>query len=133
MEMTQFQRDLIRMWDSVRTHHKGHIKCLGVSCDKCPLVGHVCGTHGTTFYAEKTIEIVSSWAKEHPIVTNELKFKEDWGCEPKSIGGIYLCPSYFGFEECVSPFGQSATNPYCVECEKKFWGSEYKPPKKEGE
>lgn len=129
MEMTQYQWNLIRMWDSLRTDDKGSNKCGAVRCDKCPLRDSVCEA-GHLFNTEKAIEIVTQWAKEHPIVTNEDKFKEDWGCEPKSIGGIYLCPSYFGVEECESPFGQSATNPSCVECEKKFWHSEYKEPKK---
>ncbi len=126
--MTQFQRDLVRMWDSVRTHHKGNIKCLGVSCDKCPLVSHVCGTHGTTFYAEKTIEIVSNWAKEHPIVTMADKYKEVLGVEPKEKGGDgYICPHFAGFAnvEC--------RDKSCEVCKDEFWNSEYKPPKKEGE
>lgn len=131
MEMTQFQRDLVRMWDSVRTHHKGNIKCLGVSCDKCPLVSHVCGTHGTTFYAEKTIEIVTQWAKEHPLVTMVDKFKEVFGVKPVDIESekkSLACPQNVGFGIDINCSAQS-----CVECTEKFWGAEYKPPKKEGE
>ena len=127
MEMTQFQRDLVRMWDSVRTHRKGHIKCLGVPCDKCPLVGHVCGTQGTTFYAEKTIEIVTQWAKEHPFITNEQKYKEVFGVEPKNERGEYVCPTWAGFDICDKDAICSR------ECTENFWTSEYKEPKKEGE
>lgn len=134
MEMTQFQRDFVRMLDSMREECKGETTCVGIGdkeCEECPLTTF-CGDNDVCFNAEKIIEIVTQWAKEHPFVTSEQKFKEDWGREPKSIGGIYLCPSYFGFEECESPFGQSATNPSCIECEKKFWNAEYKEPKKEG-
>ena len=136
--MTEYQKNLVRMWDSIRTDddNKGKLTCAGTLCIECPLE-KVCSTDvkcpGRWRNAEKAIEIVTQWAKEHPFVTNEQKFKEDWGCEPKSIGGIYLCPSYFGFEECESPFGQSATNPSCIEREKKYWQSEYKPPKADKE
>lgn len=128
MEMTQYQKDLVRMWDSVRTHHKGNIKCLGVSCDKCPLVGHVCGTHGTTFYAEKTIEIVTQWAKDHPLVTMKDKYKEVFGVEPKGKSGASVCPRAVGFDDVECKIGGG-----CEDCRNEFWQSEYKEPKKEGE
>lgn len=75
----------------------------------------------------------SSEGDKVPIVTNEQKFKEDWGCEPKSIDFFYLCPSYFGIEECTSPFSCSFNSPFCEVCKEKFWKSEYKPPKTDKE
>lgn len=130
MEMTQYQKDLVRMWDSLRILQRGRTDCVGVSCQDCPLNGHACVHRGAIFNAEKAIEIVTNWAKDHPIVTNEDKFKKDWGCEPKSIGGIYLCPSYFGFDKCTNPFGESCDQ-ICDKCKEKFWKSEYKEPKRE--
>ena len=133
--MTQYQKDFVRMADSIRKTNKGEMSCDGVECRDCPL-HDVCASIRVgrrSLYVEDIMKAVYEWAKDHPVMTYEQKFKEDWGREPKSIGGIYLCPSYFGFEDCGTPFGQSISNPICIECEKKFWNSEYKPPQKEGE
>lgn len=126
MEMTQYQKDLVRMWDSLRTDYKGSHNCCPILCEQCPLNKGACSGDGfthTIFNAEKAIEIVTQWAKEHPIVTNEDKFKEVWGKEPK-VNGTYICPPVRTSLLCSKN---------CGECRKTFWGSEYKPPKEEGE
>ena len=72
---------------------------------------------------------MTRWAKEHPIVTNEDKYKEVWGVEPKSASGLYICPPTIMPEDvCVK-----ATATTGEKCTKSFWQSEYKPPKKEDE
>ena len=133
MEMTQYQKDLVRMWDSLRDKHNDAPTCVDVNCEACPLRDCCFGDDGNiSFNAEKSIEIVTQWAKDHPVTTNEDKFKEDWGNKPSSIGGIYLCPSYFGFDKCKKPFGVSCGKA-CEKCKEKFWKSEYKPPKADKE
>lgn len=64
----KYQKELIRMWDSVRDDNKGYPGCRGVKCKKCPLydikwddIG--CGD---SIYAVKMINIVEKWSKEHP-------------------------------------------------------------------
>lgn len=64
----KYQKELIRMWDSVRDDNKGYPGCRGVKCKKCPLydikwddIG--CGD---SIYAVKMINIVEKWSNEHP-------------------------------------------------------------------
>ena len=128
MEMTQFQRNLIRMWDSLRETNKGKSKCMGVKCSLCPLNEIVCNTDDIIFNVEKGIEVVAQWAKDHPVITYVDKYKEVFGVEPKLNNGTYLCPRYLGFNEVKCESGA-----YCEHCKDKFWHSEYKEPKKEGE
>lgn len=123
MEMTQYQKDLVRMWNSLEGHKKGSTECIGVSCRDCPLDNNVCKPYN----AEKAIEIVTQWAKEHPIVTMADKYKEVFGVEPKNERGEYVCPAWAGFEICDK-------EAICSKgCNEAFWNSEYKEPKKEGE
>lgn len=86
-EMTkeEYKKNLIRMFDSLRTKNKGEENCDGISCSNCPFNRKVCNTGKLIFYSfkaiEKAIEIVENWAKEHPIVTNADKFREVFGFE----------------------------------------------------
>ena len=131
MEMTQYQKDLVRMWDSLRPIvYKGARSCGGVSCDRCPFENTVCHNddNGVSFNSEKAIEIVTQWAKDHPIVTYEQKYEETFGVKPRTVNGNLPCPRNVGFNckcEKIGAWGK---------CTNEFWGSEYKPPKtgKEG-
>lgn len=81
-ELTQYQKDLIRMWDSMREDCKGSEYCDYVSCLDCPLYGEVCfdgnEISGLTFMfdAEKAVEIVTQWAKDHPVEMKEVNQNE---------------------------------------------------------
>lgn len=132
MEMTQFQRDFVRMLDSMREEHKGETTCVGIGdkeCEECPLTTF-CGDNDICFNAEKIIEIVTGWAKEHPVKTNADKFKEVWGREPKNRDDMYYCPIPFGKLDCA---GRPDEDMSCEECRKTFWKSEYKKPKTDKE
>ena len=52
-ELTRYQKDLIRMWDSLRTEvFKGVRTCAGVLCSKCPFDHATCSTDdGKIWYA----------------------------------------------------------------------------------
>ena len=66
-KMTEFQKNLVRMWDSLRDTHKNAPTCGDVNCDACPLDECCFGNNGNiTFNSEKAIEIVTQWAKDHP-------------------------------------------------------------------
>jgi len=132
MEMTQYQRDFVRMADSIRKTNKGEMSCDGVECAECPL-SCVCASlriGRRMLYVEDAMKAVREWAEKHPTATNEDKFIEVFGHKPSSIGGVYLCPSYFGFDECTKPFGESHGQA-CDKCKERFWKSEYKDPKRE--
>ncbi len=97
--MTQYQKDFVRMLDSMRDTCKGATTCVGIGdkeCEECPLTTF-CLDDDVCFNAEKIIEIVTQWAKEYPIVTNEQKYKGVFGVEPKGRGGDYVCPRSVGF------------------------------------
>ena len=133
-QMTQYQKDLVRMWDSLREQYKGEPRCVKVCCTSCPL-NECCNSKGNiSFNAEKSIEVVTRWAKEHPIVTYEQKYEETFGVEPRkvSISGIvtadYSCPKGAGF--CANIDCQDIQ---CSRCKEDFWKSEYKLPEKGGE
>ena len=128
--MTEYQKNLIRMWDSLRKDCKGKERCNGVACDDCPL-NVVCkgeGIQTRMFNIEKATEIVTQWAKEHPVITNEDKYKEVFGVEPKNESGQYVCPRYAGFFK--GEIDNCALIDGCIRCTKDFWQSEYKEPKK---
>ena len=130
-QMTQYQKDLVRMWDSLRTENKGAPNCGSVLCAKCPFYRVVCTSNcytGVSFNAEKAIEIANDWAKEHPVKTNADKFKEAWGCEPKNRDDMYYCPRPFGKPDCS---GTPDEDMSCEECRKAFWEAEYVEPKAE--
>lgn len=63
-----FKKELVRMWDSLRTTNVGEKKCMGVSCDDCPLCDTNCESSTNAF---EMIEIVEKWAKEN----HQKKFK----------------------------------------------------------
>ena len=133
-QMTQFQKDLVRMWDSLRTENKGAPNCGSVLCAKCHFYRTVCTSYchtGVSFNAEKAIEIVTQWAKDHPVKTNEDKYKEDWGVEPRNEKGVLCCPKYMGLLKDLSKCHPISGE--CDACKEEFWGSEYVEPKKEGE
>lgn len=71
MTKEEYQKTLVRMWDSVRTEYKGNSHyCAGVACKDCPikpLCGEVINYYGT-------IELVEKWGKEHPVETNGSEF-----------------------------------------------------------
>ena len=69
---------------------------------------------------KKQVEIVEKWSKEHPIVTNAMKFKEVFGCEPYETMTIRYCPPVaYRTSKCMRN---------CEEC-KVWWDEEWKEPK----
>lgn len=116
MTKEEYQKNLIRMWDSVRTDNKGAENCGGVRCLDCPLCMKAqCGPVNSFEY----IDLVENWAKEHPFQTNADKFREVFGFKPYTKNCI-------NGEEKVS-----CTNCQCFydgECaaHNRFWNAEYK-------
>lgn len=71
----EYQRITIRMWDSLRSIHKGEQNCEGVVCETCPfkkLRLELNGCCGAYMNAVKAIEIVEQWGKEHWAFLHQL-------------------------------------------------------------
>lgn len=118
MTKEEYQRNLIRMFDSIRSNHKGEETCDGMDCCDCPFNEEVCradGIKGVLFHSYEAIEVVENWAKENPIVTNADKFREVFGFEPLPI------------QSCVNSQKCENCEYYCdydaINC---FWDKEYK-------
>lgn len=78
----EFQKDIVRMFDSLRTRdYEGESRCccIYVKCKTCPLRDICIKREGFKYYSFETIEKVYRWAKEHPIVTNIDKLVEMFG------------------------------------------------------
>lgn len=86
-----YKENVIRMFDSIRSEHKGEENCAGVACYDCPFFEKICNMGGIirrhphecvenigrfVIHPYETIEIVENWVKEHPVVTNAMKFEE---------------------------------------------------------
>lgn len=121
MTKEEYQKNLVRMYDSLRTEHIGDRNCRGIYCEDCPFNGKVCNIGEKNFHAHEAIEIVENWAKEHPVKTNADKFQDVfgfdmticWDDKPSCDG----CPFYDGIGKCNS--------------KEKFWDAEYKEQTKE--
>lgn len=73
MTKEEYNRETVRMWDSVRTNSKGEHTCSGVQCEDCPLyyvsVCHsynVVNAYDVYEKAIKCIDYVERWSKDHP-------------------------------------------------------------------
>ena len=94
----KYQKELIRMWESVRDDNKGYPGCRGVKCKKCPLYDIKWDDIGCGYsiYAVKMINIVEKWSKEHPKKYKVSKFEFDFLEENlKWVEGAY----YLKFSE----------------------------------
>lgn len=121
MTKEEYKKNVIRMWDSLRTERKGEENCVEVACGDCPLYKKACGP----FYVFEALELVEKWAEEHHIKTNADKFKE--------VFGLDMAPIH----SCVNPKGTCSDCKYSYEDDcyvsDRFWNAEYVEPRKEGE
>lgn len=91
-------------------------------CNCCPLVNRPYGESCDSIDPHGAVVLVEQWAKEHPVVTNAMKFNEVFRMEPINSNGIYLCPPRtVRARDCPDD---------CGKC-RKWWDEEYKEPPKE--
>lgn len=64
-----YKKELIRMWDSLRTNHQGERTCSGVQCEDCQL--YYGANSCKAFDAFEMIESVEEWSRGH----QQKKFK----------------------------------------------------------
>ena len=64
MNKEEYKKEIVRMWDSLRTINKGKSSCDGVLCGDCPLsLFDGCSSAEDIFDIYKTVE---EWSNEHP-------------------------------------------------------------------
>lgn len=81
----------------------------GTGCNCCPLVDRPYGESCDSIDPHGAVVLVEQWAKEHPVMTNAVKFKEVFG---RDIEDCLIDPKLYGM---------STT----------WWDDEYKEPPKE--
>lgn len=124
MTKEEYKRNIVRMFDSIRSNNKGEKKCRGINCEDCPFDGKICNTGEKAFRVYEAIEIVEQWAEQHPVKTNSQKFEEVFGFKPYT-------------KNCINGDEKvSCTNCQCFydgECavSKLFWDAEYNEKTKE--
>ena len=74
MNKEEYEKEIVRMWDSLRTINKGKSSCDGVLCGDCPLsLFDGCSSAEDIFDIYKTVE---EWSKEHqPKKLTRLEFE----------------------------------------------------------
>lgn len=94
-------------------------------CAECPAHGVICGTIGEVNDAERLVQIVEAWAKEHPHKTRQSEFLEQWPEARVDKYGIpFICPVAIaknqGDEDgwCANPMED------CRKCRREFWTQE---------
>lgn len=110
MDAVEFIRERNRMCK----HFRG--------CNQCPADGMICSTIWEMNDAERLVQIVEEWAKEHPHKTRQRKFLEQWPTAKIDKSG-YLD---------VCPYTVSATHDggcvrectKCQDCRREFWMQE---------
>ena len=65
MTKEEYEKEIVRMWDTLRDKHIGTDSCYGVKCEKCPLAGfkHGCSSALSALDIYNTVEV---WSNEHP-------------------------------------------------------------------
>ena len=69
--------------------------------------------------AEKVVQIVEQWAKEHPVKTRQSEFLNLFPDASLLTGNVNVCPNslYEGKCDC-------AQYPNCFSCKREFWSQE---------
>lgn len=102
------------------------------NCPECPLhekfqedgyvYGYVYCIADVKEYAEKAVQIVEQWGKEHPIKTRQSEFLEKFPDAPINEGDGILCV-YPCYVEGAKKIG-CANGKGCNDCRKEYWLNE---------
>lgn len=91
-------------------------------CAECPAHGVICGTIGEVNDAERLVQIVEAWVKEHPRKTRQSVFLKQWPGAIVEDGVLILCPKVvMGRKEWMEK-GCGGTK--CNSCRREFWMQE---------
>lgn len=94
-------------------------------CAECPAHGVICGTIGETNDAERLVQIVEAWAKEHPRKTRQDEFLEQYPeADLDKYGVLRCCPCFISpaYREREGRCKQPEKR--CTDCRREFWMQE---------
>lgn len=95
------------------------------SCAECPANGVICGTIGETNDAERLVQIVEAWAKEHPRKTRQDEFLERWPeAQVDKDGILFICPANIAKNQRGEYGGCANPMEPCPKCRRRFWQQE---------
>lgn len=95
------------------------------SCAECPANGVICGTIGETNDAERLVQIVEAWAKEHPRKTRQDEFLEQYPeARVDKDGILVICPAAIAKKKRDEYGGCASPTWNCPECRRRFWQHE---------
>ena len=94
-------------------------------CAECPANDVICGTIGETNDAERLVQIVEAWAKEHPHKTRQSVFLEQWPeARIYDNGVLGVCPAVISLSHRSDGGGCLYPRKECGECRREFWMQE---------
>ncbi len=126
MTKEEYQKTLIRMWDSLRGDAcKGDSNCNGVKCTICPLKP-ICRKENIFLDIYDVIEFVEKWAKEHPAKTNREVFMEAMQEKFGDALDLDILNGMLDEQGCNLINGECHSSGSCKTCDQsKFWDKEY--------
>lgn len=111
MDAVEFIRERNRMCK----HFRG--------CAGCPADGMICITIWEMNDAERLVQVVEEWAKEHPRKTRQSVLLEQWPeARVDKDGVLRVCPSFVGGDTPEKYKCICLTD--CSDCRREFWMKE---------
>lgn len=98
--------------------------CRSKDCPECPLQDkeNCCCIMDTIEYAEKAVQIVEQWAKDHPVKTRQSELLKLFPNTKIDSGVIIFCPRNFLPEVEKNEYCKGDKS--CRECRKDYWLTE---------
>ena len=94
-------------------------------CSGCPADGMICSTIWGIHDAEKLVQVVEEWAKEHPRKTRQSVFLEQWPeARVDKDGNLFICPAAIEKKKRAKYGGCANPMDHCPECRRRFWQQE---------
>lgn len=113
MDAVEFIRERNRMCK----HFRG--------CNQCPADGMICSTIWEMNDAEKLVQVVEQWAKEHPYKTRQSEFLERWPtAKIDESGYLDVCPYTISATHRDKNGGCARECTKCRDCRREFWTQE---------
>lgn len=99
--------------------------CRSKDCPECPLQDkeNGCCILDTIEYAEKAVQIVEQWAKDHPVKTRQSEFLKVFPKATVSDHVIALCPKLYCTQFLGTDF-QECEGTNCAKCRRDYWLAE---------
>lgn len=89
-------------------------------CDECPIYNE-CEADDTRRAAEKIVEEMEKWAKEHPIITRATVFFNQYPDAPKASDGYPVIGPCAISKKYKDKQDRGCLGDKCLECRKEFW------------